>query len=40
MRLKTIKWFYIPWVLFLFLIAVVLTFLDIIFGKKYPITSR
>lgn len=31
------KWLYIPWVLLLFVVAAILTFLDVISRRQHPI---
>ncbi len=40
MRGTLIKWFYIPWVLFLFAIAAILSLLELILGREYPIGTQ
>jgi len=40
MRATLIKWFYIPWVLLLFVIAAILTVFELVLGREYPIGSQ
>ncbi len=40
MRGKLNKWLYIPWVLFLFIIAAILTLLELVLRRKHPIVSQ
>ena len=40
MRGTLIKWLYIPWVLMLFVIAVILALLEMLVRRKYPIGYR
>jgi hypothetical protein len=40
MRATLLKLIYIPWVLLLFIIAAILTLLELVFARKYRVGSQ